>query len=154
MGGAVYILGRSFTSLTPLNPTEIDLASDPARFAVEVDGLPDRLNCQCLISSTTLLPEHLRPQADIIRPTIPSCISPQPFAVARCIAIVDEAITFPCSLDTEDSSSSSDSSLLVFPPNSLEGGSTTSAVQVMTAGSGTMSAPAGKGTIHLVSCMN
>ncbi|OJA18371.1 hypothetical protein AZE42_00727 [Rhizopogon vesiculosus] len=152
VGGAVYILGRSVTSLMSRDPAEPEhpvLTPDPARFAIEVDDFPERLHCQCLISSTTLLPEHLRSQADIIQPTIPSCSSPQPFAIARCIAIVDGSITLPSSLDSEDSGNASDSSLLVFPPESLEGGSTKSAVHVMTAGPGTMSAPAGKGILYI-----
>lgn len=153
VGGAVYILGRSIRSLMSLDPAEPEhpfLTSEPARFAVEVDDLPDSLHCQCLISSTSILPGHLRTRADIIRPTIPSCSFPQPFAIARCIAIVDGSINFPCYLDTEDSGNASDSSLLVFPPESLEGGLSTSAVHVMTAGPGTMSAPAEKSTFHFV----
>jgi len=136
--------------LDPAEPEHLSLASDPVRFTVEVEDVPDLLHCQCLLSSTTILPEHLRTRADIIRPTIPSCSYPQPFAIARCIAVVDGSVAFPCCLDTEDSGNASDSSLLVFPPESLEGGLATSAVHVMTAGPGTMSAPAGKGILHLV----
>lgn len=147
--GGVYILGRSVTriSVDPAGPEYPDLKSDLPQFAVEVDDFPDRLRCRCLISSTTLLPGHLRTLADVICPNISSCGSPRPCAMARCIAIVDGPITL--SLDTKDSGTSevSDSSLLVFPPGSLNGGSAISAVHVMTAGPGTMSAPSGKGMV-------
>jgi RAB protein geranylgeranyltransferase component A len=147
VSGGVYILGRSVTriSVDPAGPEYPDLKSDLPQFAVEVDDFPDRLHCRCLISSTTLLPVHLRTLADVICPQISSCGSPQPFAMARCIAIVDGPITV--SLDTKDLGTSevSDSSLLVFPPGSLKGGSDISAVHVLTAGPGTMSAPSGKG---------
>lgn len=150
--GGVYILGRSVTRISSVDPTEPEypvLKSDLSRFAVEVDDFPDRLHCRCLISSTTLLPGHLRTLADVICPSISSCSSPRPFAMARCIAIVDGPITLP--LDTEDSGTSeaSDSSLLVFPPGSLDGGSAISAVHVMTAGPGTMSTPSGKGILYI-----
>ncbi|KAG1766509.1 FAD/NAD-P-binding domain-containing protein [Suillus placidus] len=150
--GGVYILGRSVTGISSVDPTELEnpvLTSDLPRFAVEVDDFPDRLHCRCLISSTTLLPGHLRTLADVSRPSISSCSSPRPFAMARCIAIVNGPITLP--LDTEGSGTSevSDSSLLVFPPGSLSGGSAISAVHVMTAGPGTMSAPSGKGILYI-----
>ncbi|KAG1764633.1 FAD/NAD(P)-binding domain-containing protein [Suillus occidentalis] len=126
VSGGVYILGRSVTRIS-IYP----------RFAVEVDDFPDRLHCRCLISSTILLPVHLRTLADVICPQISSCGSPQPFAIARCIAIDSRT------------SEVSDSSLLVFPPGSLKGGSDISAVHVMTAGPGTMSAPSGKGILYI-----
>ncbi|KAG1724804.1 FAD/NAD(P)-binding domain-containing protein [Suillus lakei] len=152
VSGGVYILGRSITSIASVDPAEPEypvLTSDLPRFAIEVDDFPDRLHCRCLISSTTLLPGHLRTVADVIRPSISSCSSPRPFAMARCIAILDGPITLPS--DTKDSGTSetSDSSLIVFPPGSLEGGSPISAVHVVTAGPGTMSAPSGKGILYI-----
>jgi RAB protein geranylgeranyltransferase component A len=150
--GGVYILGRSVTRISSVDPAGPEcpvLTSDLPRFAVEVDDFPDRLHCRCLISSTALLPGHLRTLTDVIRPSISSCDSPRPFAMARCIAIIDGPITLP--LDTKDSemSDASDSLLLVFPPGSLNGGSSISAVHVMTAGPGTMSAPSGKGILYI-----
>ncbi|KAG2069991.1 FAD/NAD(P)-binding domain-containing protein [Suillus decipiens] len=150
--GGVYILGRSITRISSVDPAEPEytvLASDPPQFAVEVDDFPDRIHCRCLISSTTLLPGHLRTQAHLIRPSISSRGSPQPFAVARCIAIVDGPITLPSENEGSGASEASDSSLLVFPPGSLDGGSAISAVHVMTAGPGTMSAPSGKGILYI-----
>ncbi|KAG1729069.1 FAD/NAD-P-binding domain-containing protein [Suillus paluster] len=152
VSGGVYILGRPITSIASVEPGEPEhpvLTSDLPQFVVELDDFPDRLHCRCLISSTALLPGHLRTRADIIRPTILSCSSLRPFAMARCIAIIDGPITL--SSDTEGSgmSEASDSSLLVFPPESLEGGSATSAVHVVTAGPGTMSAPSGKGILYI-----
>ncbi|KAG1811356.1 FAD/NAD(P)-binding domain-containing protein [Suillus variegatus] len=128
--GGVYILGRSVTT-------------------IEVDDFPDRLHCRCLISSTSLLPGHLSTLADVIRPSISSYGSPRPFAVARCIAVVDGPITLPWDIEDSGTSEVSDSSLLVFPPGSLHGGSAISAVHVMTAGPGTMSAPSGKGILYI-----
>ncbi|KAG0695445.1 FAD/NAD-P-binding domain-containing protein [Suillus ampliporus] len=149
VSGGVYILGRLVTSIASVDPGEPILTSDLPRFAVEVDNFPDRLHCRCLISSTTLLPEHLRTRADIIRPTIPSCSSTRPSAMARCIAIIDGPIILPSDTEGSGMSEASDSSLLVFPPESLEGGSAISAVHVMTAGPGTMSAPSGKGVLYI-----
>ncbi|KAG2130464.1 FAD/NAD-P-binding domain-containing protein [Suillus bovinus] len=152
VGGGVYILGRSITSISSVDTIEPEypvLTPDLPRFAIEVHDFPDLLHCRCLISSTSLLPGHLRTLADVIRPSLSPCGSPQPFAMARCIAIVDGPITL--SLETEDSGTSdaSDSSLIVFPPGSLNGGSAISAVHVMTAGPGTMSAPSGKGILYI-----
>ncbi|KAG1895929.1 FAD/NAD(P)-binding domain-containing protein [Suillus fuscotomentosus] len=127
--GGVYILGRSVTK----NPV---LTSDLPRFAIEVDDFPDRLHCRCLISSTSLLPGHLSTLADVIRPSISSYSSPRPFAVARCIAVVNGPITLPWDIEDSGTSEVSDSLLLVFPPGSLHGGSAISAVHVMTAGPG------------------
>lgn len=150
--GGVYILGRSVTSISSVDSAEPEnpvLTSDLPRFAIEVDDFPDRLHCRCLISSTSLLPGHLSTLADVIRPSISSYSSPRPFAVARCIAVVDGPITLPWDIEDSGTSEVSDSLLLVFPPGSLHGGSAISAVHVMTAGPGTMSAPSGKGILYI-----
>ncbi|KAG2139765.1 FAD/NAD-P-binding domain-containing protein [Suillus clintonianus] len=152
VSGGVYILGRSVTRVVSVDPVEPEysvLTSDLPRFAVEVDDFPDRLHCRCLISSATLLPGHLRTLADIIRPSISSCSSPRPFATARCIAIVDGPINLLSDTENSGTSEASDSSLLVFPPGSLEEGSAISTVHVMTTGPGTMSAPSGKGILYI-----
>ncbi|KIJ70643.1 hypothetical protein HYDPIDRAFT_105386 [Hydnomerulius pinastri MD-312] len=157
VNGGVYILGRRISNIVinePLSPGDHDQESS-YRYSVELDDFPDPLRSSCLLSSPSHVPDYLRLHATRI-PTSDNC-SPSAshhrvLAMARCIVIVDGAVSPPRlngSDDVPHSEGESDSLLVVFPPGSLNQGSMISSVHVLTAGPGTMSAPTGKSIVHL-----
>ncbi|KAF8432529.1 GDP dissociation inhibitor-domain-containing protein [Boletus edulis BED1] len=142
VNGGVYILGRKILNVV------VNGAQEPERFAVELEDVPDTLRSSCILSSMTCIPRSLRSQANLTASdsNVPGTIRCQLSAVARCVAIVQGTLTPPHLHGTDDMplvEGQSDSFLAVFPPGSLDGGSTTSSVTLLTAGAGTMSAPSG-----------
>ena len=140
MNGGVYILGRKILNLV------VNGAREPERFSVELEDIPDPLRSPCILSSMTCVPHCLRSRVNLISPDsdVPGTARCQVHAVARCIAIVDGTVAPPSLYGTDDippAEGQSDSFLVVFPPGSLDGGSLTSSVTLLTAGAGTMSAP-------------
>ena len=140
VNGGVYILGRKISNLMVNGPQE------PERFSVEIEDIPDPLRSSCVLSSTTCVPRCLRSRVNLISSdsATPGTAYFQVQAVARCVAIVDGTIVPPRLYGTDDIppvEGQSDSFLVVFPPGSLDGGSLTSSVTLLTAGAGTMSAP-------------
>jgi len=86
-------------------------------------------------------------------PQLPERPSIQPLAsgklVSRCIVIVDQPIRLlsPEPSPTEDNAELEiDSSILVFPPDSLQGGSAQESVTAMIIGEGSLSCPTGSCT--------
>ncbi|KAF9242961.1 FAD/NAD(P)-binding domain-containing protein [Melanogaster broomeanus] len=156
VNGSVYILGRRVSSIV-VNASSSLGSHDQGtvhRYTIELDGIPDPLRSSCLLSSSSHVPDYLRSQVGSTpSDTNTACTSRhQILAVARCIAIVDGAMTPPClnrSDDTSFGEAQSDSFLVVFPPGSVDHGSMTSSVHVLTAGAGTMSAPLDKTIVHL-----
>ncbi|KAF8550256.1 FAD/NAD(P)-binding domain-containing protein [Imleria badia] len=147
VNGGVYILGRKISNLVVNGPQE------PERFAVEIEGIPDPLRSSCILSSMTCVPRCLQSRVNLISPDpdMPSTTRCQVHAVARCIAIVDGTIAPPRLYGADDIppvEGQSDSFLVVFPPGSLDGGSLTSSVTLLTAGAGTMSAPSETNIIY------
>ncbi|KAI9572468.1 FAD/NAD(P)-binding domain-containing protein [Boletus coccyginus] len=148
VNGGVYILGRGITNLV------VNEAQELERFSVELEDIPDPLRSSCVLSSIACVPRHLRSRVNVVSPSsdVPETTRYQVHAIARCIAIVDGTITPPHLYGTDDIpvvEGQSDSFLVVFPPGSLDGGSPTSSVTLLTAGAGTMSAPAETNIIYL-----
>jgi len=149
VNGGVYILGRGITNLV------VNEAQELERFSVELEDIPDPLRSSCVLSSMTCVPRFLRSRVNLISPgsDVPGTTRYQVHAVARCIAIVDGTIVPPHLYGTDDIAvveGQSDSFLVVFPPGSLDGGSPTSSVTLLTAGAGTMSAPSEKSMALIV----
>ncbi|THH13099.1 hypothetical protein EW146_g7083 [Bondarzewia mesenterica] len=145
--------------------------SNPAqndRYTFELDDFPEPFTADFIISSSDLLPENLINEAF----PLPSEGSAQPRSIARCIAIIDSPLQFPsvslsepatppdegepgAETDTTETPTTSpaekpvDTSVLIFPPSSLVGGSETNAVQAFVTGEGNMSAPKGKYIVYL-----
>ena len=149
VNGGVYILGRKISNLV------VHGVEEPNRFCVELEDIPDPLRSSCILSSRTCVPPGLRSRVNVISSdvSVPGATRRQVPAMARCIAIVNGVITPPRLYGTQDAVSvdgQSDSFLVVFPPGSLGGGSRTSSVTLLTAGSGTMAAPADKSRVFIV----
>jgi Rab proteins geranylgeranyltransferase component A len=140
------------------------------RYSIELADFPETLTCNVLISSARLVRPNL--VQDVKQLSSDSMLN-NLTSMARCIAIVDHPICFPPSTlsDTSTDYSQSgtsegeaepspsslqrpeitlpvsfplDTGLLVFPPSSVPGGSTTMAATVLVTGEGSMSTPAGK----------
>ena len=145
VNGGVYILGRKISNLV------VNGAQEPERFSVELEDIADPLRSPCILSSMACVPPCLRSRVNPISDTnVPGTTRCQVHAVARCIAIVNGTITPPPLYGADDAEGQSDSFLVVFPPGSLDGGSLTSSVTLLTAGAGTMSAPSGKSMAFIV----
>ncbi|KAI0269435.1 GDP dissociation inhibitor-domain-containing protein [Gloeopeniophorella convolvens] len=156
VNGGVYILDRKIDGIT----TPSSASSD--KFVVQLNDFPEPLTADVLIASPDQLPESLNPP--------PVQGSKQP-AIARCIAIIDKPIPFPPLPSsgvpekvTEETDAMAepatpseapaglppvDTSVIIFPPNSVDGGSTSKAAQAFVTGSGTLSAPQGKYAVYL-----
>lgn len=140
VNGGVYILGRKISNLV------VNEAQESERFSVELEDIPDILRSSFILSSLTCVPPSLRSRVNLISSNLEALGTTrcQVHAVARCIAIVHGTLTPPCLYGSDDiplMEGQSDSFLVVFPPGSLDGGSLTSSVTLLTAGAGTMSAP-------------
>ncbi|KAG8218235.1 FAD/NAD(P)-binding domain-containing protein [Butyriboletus roseoflavus] len=147
VNGGVYILGRKILNVV------VDGAQELERFSVELEDISDPLRSPCILSSMTCVPRSLRSRVNLISDSnVPGTTRCPVRGVARCIAIVNGTITPPRLYGADNIPSAegqSDSFLVVFPPGSLDGGSLTSSVTLLTAGAGTMSAPSGKSIIYL-----
>jgi hypothetical protein len=156
VNGGVYILGKRAEKITAPSP-----ASD-GKFVLELDDFPEPLTGDVLVAALDQLPIELHPPAQAV--SLPT--------IARCIVVIDKPITFPPLLSSgeglsEDEAESTpasveggptststtqtsaevspiDTSVIVFPPNSVKGGSSTRVAQALTTGAGTLSAPQGK----------
>ena len=149
VNGGVYILGRKISNLTVHGGQEAE------RFSVELEDIPDPLRSPCILSSMTCVPRCWRSRTNLVSSdfSVSGATRGRVHAVARCIAIVNGTLTPPRLYGTDDFSlveGQSDSFLVVFPPGSLDGGSLTSCVTLLTAGAGTMSAPSEKSMTSIV----
>jgi RAB protein geranylgeranyltransferase component A len=161
VNGGVYILGRQIKSVThaPKQESALDPHKNtPFKYNVEIDEVPDTLECNLLISSPSYIPEALKsdtlqlpPAQDEVRPDV-GCI-------ARCIAIIDQGLTFRSTQEPEaeiavadvtdgDSQPAAtkplDTGILTFPPSSVPDGSSTDSATVLITGEGSLSTPQGK----------
>lgn len=159
VSGAVYILGRKLTSITH-NDSQDSSPSEqirPSRYSLKLEDFPDTLTCNAIIASVSNVPPHLKDDVNYLA----SSASETPnsgSSVARCIAIIDHPIYFPSAVATEelaDETKSSeeatqisppahqaiDTAVLVFPPLTVLGGSTSSAATVLITGESAMSTP-------------
>jgi hypothetical protein len=167
----MYILGRRISAITGpsvQSNLETKTSENPphiSRYSVELEDFSEKLTCNLIISSPDHIPPPLLKKAKHI-PSSTSSNGIQSYSsIARCIAIIDRPISFSAtSLQPESSSLSSqdsalpldiDTAVLVFPPSSLAGGSTTTAVHVLITGPGCLATPSGKCTFshsHITRC--
>lgn len=152
--------------------SEPDVASArEERYNIELSDFPEPLTAEIVVSA----PDHLPPELKDIAQTVYHDTSSFPASgsapsIARVIMVIDFPIPFPAATpipspsteeaapDTEDAEVEKaapslteperpvDTAVLVFPPSSLEGGSSTAAVHALVTGEGSMSAPKGKCT--------
>ncbi|KAF7354753.1 hypothetical protein MSAN_01389400 [Mycena sanguinolenta] len=147
VSGGVYILGRDIESIS-------SSSTSPPKHVLRLADFPDPLTCSLLISSPSYPPSHATP---VIPPQSPSA----PFSASSPTyprrALYEDA---PPSEDdptpsgdaptpTPSTSPVFDTAVIVFPPASLAGGSSTAAVTVLLTGEGTMSCPRGKWILYL-----
>ena len=164
VSGGVYILGREVKSIS-LAPTldEAGNAEDELKFnySVEIADIPDTLQCNLLISSPLYVPDVLKSEA-IQLPPSQEALKPDYACIARCIVIIDQplALCSPQEPDQQVVSPSSeedqtvgesqppsptvDAGILIFPPSSVQGGSSTRSATVLINGEGSLSTPKGK----------
>ena len=156
VNGGVYILDKKAEKITASSQ------DSGGKFVVELDEFPEPLTADVLVATPDQLPVELHPPAQAV--SLPN--------IVRCIVVIDKPIPFPpllssgegpsedeaesspTAVDSEDTTTSEsakpveaspiDTSVIVFPPNSVQGGSSTRAAQALITGAGTLSAPQGK----------
>jgi RAB protein geranylgeranyltransferase component A len=156
VNGGVYILDKTAEKITA--PSR----DSGGKFVVELDEFPEPLTADVLVAALDQLPAELHPPAQTV--ALPS--------IARCTVVIDKPIPFPpmlpsgeepgedeaesapAAVESEDTATSKskksieaspiDTSVIIFPPNSVQGGSSTRAAQAFITGAGTLSAPQGK----------
>ncbi|KAF9456093.1 GDP dissociation inhibitor-domain-containing protein [Collybia nuda] len=166
VSGAVYILGRNLTSIRYNNPQDlISVQHQPGRYSITLQDFPDTLTCNVIISSFTDIPLELRGDINYLAPSTSENLHSSS-TVVRCIAIIDRPIYFPPTEVIRGSINESepfdettrapppapqiiDAGVLVFPPSTIRGGSTTMAATLLITGEGTMSTPKGKWILYL-----
>ncbi|RDB15492.1 Rab proteins geranylgeranyltransferase component A [Hypsizygus marmoreus] len=178
VSGGVYILGRRIISIThaSLHKTDSeqpDSQSSP-HYSITLEDFPDTMTAKVIVSSASHVPPHLVSDTKRLRRSAPESEDANA-SIARCIAIIDQAICFPPSAlplnqepttteEDSDEASAPDSSefqseislpqpldagIIVFPPASVVGGSITTAAAVLVTGEGTMSTPKGKWIVYI-----
>jgi hypothetical protein len=167
VNGGVYILGRHIKSVTRAPEREgVQEGSNPNdntlfKYNVEIDEIPDTLECNLLISSPSYIPESLKSDA-LQLPPAQDEVKPDVGCIARCIAIIDQGLNFrsaqepeaeitdPAATDatagdTKSAATNSlDTGILIFPPSSVQDGSSTHSATVLITGEGSLSTPQGK----------
>ena len=162
VNGGVYILDKKVEKITA------PLQDSGGKFVVGLDDFPEPLTADVLVAALDQLPMELHPPAPAVSfSVIARCIvvidKPIPFppllssgeesseeeAESAPVAVESEATggaTSGSSTQSETSAeaSSIDTSVIVFPPNAVIGGSSTRAAQAFITGAGTLSAPQGK----------
>lgn len=172
VSGAVYILGREIKSISrasqalPLTSDEGVLnleAVQPFNFHIELDDFPDILESSMLISSSSFLPNDFAVNQLASSKTDTSS---RGIIIARSIIIIDKGISLkpppPASQEASPREESSeeeegsttdqvpldheptDTGVLVFPPSTVAGGSSTHSATVLLVGEGSMATPKGK----------
>jgi RAB protein geranylgeranyltransferase component A len=164
VSGAVYILGRKLKTITHTDSQETSSTepkSQVLRYSLTLENFPDTLTCNVVISSATNVPLHLEGDTNYLPSSTPANKNAG-LSVARCIAIIDRPVYFPSATVAEEpadeiSSGSDgveytlppshqglDTAVLVFPPSTILGGSTSMAATVLITGEGAMSTPEGR----------
>ena len=169
VSGGVYILGRKITAITSshLNASiQGHLISDGKpnyRYTVELENFPDSLFCHMIISSSSYVFPQLKDRVHQLSPPRQAQTKSDVTSIARCIAIIDrplslrpleptteqtDALEAERELDTDSASKNTktavDSAILIFPPSSVSGASTTNSATVLITGEGSLSTPKGK----------
>ena len=161
------VVSRVEPTARPENSGKIDsMAEKPVfRYNVELDDFPDILQCNMLISSPPYIPDAL--ESEVVQLPAPSQkeFSSDAVSIARSIVIIDQALslqepvsgptfaegegdaTSTESPPTEDAGQAAvDTGILIFPPSSVQGGSTTHSATVLINGEGSLATPKGKCT--------
>ena len=163
VNGGVYILGRKIEEIT----TPASASGD--KFVANLDDLPEPLTADVLVAARDQLPLSLHPlpARDAHISLIARCIAviDKPISFPPLLSSdeglsedeVEPASVTAGSEDAGGQSSESttepespaeaqlvDTSIIIFPPRSVNGGSSTNAAQAFTTGAGTLSAPQGK----------
>ncbi|KAH9040584.1 FAD/NAD-P-binding domain-containing protein [Lactarius hengduanensis] len=162
VNGGVYILDKMAEKITAPSPASGE------KFVVELDDFPEPLTADVLIAAPDQLPTELCPPAQtaslsiIARCTV-VIDKPIPFPPLLSSGegpSEDEAESAPAAEEGDDTGGPTsnsttqheasveappiDTSVIVFPPGSVKGGSSTRVAQAFTTGAGTLSAPQGK----------
>ena len=168
VSGGVYILGRKITAVTGshLNTSiQSHLTSDGKpnyRYGVELENFPESLSCHMIISSSSYIPPQLEGRVHQLSPH-QAQTGPDATSIVRCIAIIDRPLSFQrlepnaepvdaleaeTDLDTDPASQNTrmavDTAILIFPPSSVSGASTSNSATVLITGEGSLSTPKGK----------
>ena len=167
VSGGVYILGRKIAAVTSSHtnaPIQGHLNSDGNpnyRYTVELEDFPDSLNCHMIISSSSYIPPQLKDRVHQLSPPHQSQTKSDVTSIARCIAIIDRPLSFrplepktepidaleaEGELDTDPASQREavNTAILIFPPSSVSGASTSNAATALITGEGSLSTPKGK----------
>ena len=130
VSGGTYILGKDF---------KVDYSEEKQTFQISLNGIDETLSARMIVAEPLQLPDTLS-----IQPPTPNKL------VSRCIAIVDQPIRLvsPAAEDSDEPDTSTqiseiDSSILVFPPGSLHGGTVQQSVTALITGEGSVSCPKG-----------
>ncbi|TFK96313.1 rab escort protein, partial [Pterulicium gracile] len=139
VSGAIYILDKEID--------EVHYDEATSLFAVTLPEFPDTLTCKIILAEESQLPTQL--SARRLPETYPSR------RCARGIVIIDTPLSFagdgPRSIGeaSDEEAAAVDTSILVFPPNSLSNQTWASSVTALVTGADTMSCPAGKWIVYL-----
>lgn len=162
VNGAVYILGRRITSISVDSPsaqfseTSIDPASRPYHYSLNLEDIPESLYARVILGPASYTQHQVNGPSSFISPSFQPSYTLT--SVVRCVAIIEHAITLHLpSLGVDDTNDDNDddenmegedkaldTAILVFPPNSLDGGSSQYSAVVLITGEGTLSTPKGK----------
>ena len=168
VSGGVYILGRKITAVTSSHNTSIEshLTSDGKpnyRYTVGLENFPDSLSCHMIISNSSYVPPQFKDRVHLLSPPRQAQTKSDVTCIARCIAIIDrplslrplehntepaDALEAERELDTDSASQNTrtavDTAVLIFPPSSVLGASTSNSATVLITGEGSLSTPKGK----------
>ena len=168
VGGGVYILSRAVQKITRLQPQPVDPSTQPPQtfnYTVDLDDFPDALSCKLIISSPSYVPPELQSSVYQFPSVSPGGAQAAVGALARCILIIDEPLVLRTPPPRQESDTglesaehqdkeqapapavpdrALDTAIVVFPPSSVEGGSTTHPATVLINGESSLSTPKGK----------
>ncbi|KAF8914120.1 GDP dissociation inhibitor-domain-containing protein [Gymnopilus junonius] len=173
VNGGVYILARKVTKISrakfvlPHHDSDVPTTEHDVQpiftYDLTLADFPETLSCKLIISSTSYIPSDFGDE--VLQLSSSSQASRLNIAsIARCIAVIDEPLTFqspaPGSSDqgveaqfnaslSADTRSIVDTAVLVFPPSSVAGGSTTHSSTIFVNGEGSLSTPKGKWLIYI-----
>ncbi|KAK0480139.1 rab escort protein [Armillaria novae-zelandiae] len=140
VAGGVYILGRKMSSIT---------YSD-SQYTVTLEDFPEPLTCCVVVSSANHLPSSSALHQKCVAVSSPVLVPG--YCMARCVAIIDEPLSFGTKAPSTDEVTDArepllDTGILVFPSNSLTSSSTAAIAFVV--GEGTQSTPKDRWILYL-----
>ncbi|KAF8974379.1 GDP dissociation inhibitor-domain-containing protein [Flammula alnicola] len=157
--------------------TQLDEKKRTFNYAVNLNDFPDTLSCNLVISPPSYVPPNLKDEVRQLPPASSNVLKSNAASIARCISIIDQALalrsrtpepepisapesTEPAEQDIEGQPKTQppppviedqaiDTAVLVFPPSSVKGGSTTHSATVFINGEGSLSTPKGKWLLYI-----